>query len=128
MEPSSHLHDTFKIYLLLDFFVMLFSLKSGLCLALDIRPFINLAIFHFLPYLPVVNFSLHLIKIVKDLLLSLFASLVKLDQVVNFMHLPICPFRASHPIQAILDIDARKCDRLVPHLKQFNNLGAMEAS
>ena len=128
MEPSSHLHDTFKIYLLLDFFVMLFPMKSGLRLALDIRSFINFAIFDFLSYLPVVYFSLHLIKIVKDLLLSLFASLVKLDQVVNFVHLPIGPLCAPHPIQAVLDIDTRKCDCLVPHLKQLYNLRAMETS
>ena len=105
---------------------MLFPLQSGLCLTLDIRSFINFAIFNFLSNLPVVNFPLHLIKIVKDLLLSLFASLVELDQVVNFMHLPIGPLCAPHPIQAILDIDARKRDSFVPHLKQLDNFGAVE--
>ena len=119
-EPACHFNHAFKIDLLFDCPVLRFALNCGDCLAFDILPVDNFALFDLLSELSIIDFFLHLVEVVKDLLLSFLACYVEFNHVVKLLLLPFFAFCRFHRIQSVLDVDSGKSDRLMSNREHLD--------
>ena len=121
-------YDTFEINLLLVPNVIQLSATATESFSLDnILPGLFPLPLDPLLHHPLVDLLFHVVDVFEDFLLSLVASDVHENEILDIILIPVRSLVHLEPVQARLNLRAGEGDRFMPHSEHFEDFVAVEA-